>query len=579
MFEAIRCALVQLSRARRRWSCSTTCTGPTTPRSSCSRALAAPLRELPVLVRGRLPLRRARARAPAPAAAHRAAARRGSCVSSRVQPLGAAATAALTAERPATAAVAGAGRRDLRPHAGRPVLRRGARLRAGGRRPAARRPATGSSSARGGRSRGARDDPRRRPAAHRRSSPTRAGPRPRPPPSPGPRFDLELAGLAGLRGRRAGAARPGGSSWRRATAAPPSATRSCARASTRTSRGCGAARCTGARGGARRRRRARHRGRRPLARRRATGTGRSPRCARGARAGGGARLPRRRPRRAPGARAVARRRDGRTSRLEVLERYAPARSWRASWPRRRGRCARRRPPGAPAARDEAVAADRAPPRRPVRAPGRAPPRARRAPAGRRRLRRRRTRAATPPPSASSLAGYLQSAGGHGEAVALAATARGRGAAAPGGSTCRPGRWGSRASRPRSAATTPRASRRVRVGPLARARARADRRGGRALPAAGARRSRWPRTTTAPAQALDERGRRSASGAASSGQEHVCLSCMAYVLRELGDWDAAARPVRRARRGRGRRRTARSWSTACSARSTPSAATPRRRSRC
>ena len=37
-----------------------------------------------------------------------------------------------------------------------------------------------------------------------------------------------------------------------------------------------------------------------------------------------------------------------------------------------------------------------------------------------------------------------------------------------------------------------------------------------------------------------------------GMEHTCLSCMAYVLRELGDWDRAAELSRRAARRRTRR---------------------------
>ena len=54
-------------------------------------------------------------------------------------------------------------------------------------------------------------------------------------------------------------------------------------------------------------------------------------------------------------------------------------------------------------------------------------------------------------------------------------------------------------------------------------------------------------------------------------EQVCLSCMAYVLRELGDWDQVERAVPRAHRSRRRRRTTRWSPTACSAPSTPGAA--------
>ena len=61
----------------------------------------------------------------------------------------------------------------------------------------------------------------------------------------------------------------------------------------------------------------------------------------------------------------------------------------------------------------------------------------------------------------------------------------------------------------------------------------------------------------------------ASGA--DGMEHTCLSCMAYVLRELGDWERAAELSRASCASRARARTPRWWRTACSDRSTPSAA--------
>ena len=55
--------------------------------------------------------------------------------------------------------------------------------------------------------------------------------------------------------------------------------------------------------------------------------------------------------------------------------------------------------------------------------------------------------------------------------------------------------------------------------------------------------------------------------------------MAYVLRELGDWDEAAEAVPRARRGHRARPTTRSSPTASSARSSASAATRARPGRC
>ena len=64
------------------------------------------------------------------------------------------------------------------------------------------------------------------------------------------------------------------------------------------------------------------------------------------------------------------------------------------------------------------------------------------------------------------------------------------------------------------------------------------------------------------EALDHRASGSADGGADA-LEHVCLTCVAYVLRELGDWDAAvelcrelARATAPRRHARGRRRARR-----------------------
>ena len=159
-----------------------------------------------------------------------------------------------------------------------------------------------------------------------------------------------------------------------------------------------------------------------------------------------------------------------------------------------------------------------------------------------------------------MAGFLQSAGLHAEASAAAALARARGRAGrarrPAGARDGPGRRGAREGR------------RVRGGyrddprrPVAGARARADPRGGRGLPAPG----------TAREIAGDYGGARDALDTALglcelSGQgplEQVCLSCMAYVLRELGDWAQVEdsvphphRPGRPAPGHAGRRRRAR-----------------------
>ena len=65
---------------------------------------------------------------------------------------------------------------------------------------------------------------------------------------------------------------------------------------------------------------------------------------------------------------------------------------------------------------------------------------------------------------------------------------------------------------------------------------------------------------------------------ADGMEHTCLSCMAYVLRELGDWDRATE-LSDELRPRVRARTPRWSSTACSGRSARSAASRRPLGRC
>ena len=135
-----------------------------------------------------------------------------------------------------------------------------------------------------------------------------------------------------------------------------------------------------------------------------------------------------------------------------------------------------------------------------------------------------------------VAGYLQSAGKHGEAVALARVAAARRPSGPSASTCAPAPWASRAWRRPRAASSPPASRR----------------------SAPASRSRWPMSLTPEAAELYQRlgtaletagdygGAREALTTAvglcrtggADALEQVCLSCVAYVLRELGDWDAS-----------------------------------------
>ena len=64
---------------------------------------------------------------------------------------------------------------------------------------------------------------------------------------------------------------------------------------------------------------------------------------------------------------------------------------------------------------------------------------------------------------------------------------------------------------------------------------------------------------------------SARRAEPTGMEHACLSCMAYVLRELGRLGPRRGALRRSCRLPARAPTTRWWRTGCSGRSTPSAA--------
>ena len=134
------------------------------------------------------------------------------------------------------------------------------------------------------------------------------------------------------------------------------------------------------------------------------------------------------------------------------------------------------------------------------------------------------------------AGYLQSSGGHGEAVALATTARAE--------AIRDGRTDlqARALGLQGVATAKRGD---------HAEGLACVREGLSLALehalTGEAAELYQRLGTTLEVAADYDGARQALTSAvalcersgSSTQEHVCLSCMAYVLRELGDWDAAA----------------------------------------
>ena len=98
---------------------------------------------------------------------------------------------------------------------------------------------------------------------------------------------------------------------------------------------------------------------------------------------------------------------------------------------------------------------------------------------------------------------------------------------------------------------------------------------------------YQRLGTAHEVAGDYAGAREALGTAiglcelrgSEGLEQTCLSCMAYVLRELGDWDQVEQlcgELDRRRRDAGRRRSS---PTGCSARSSPGAVAATRRAGC
>ena len=429
---------------RRCASCRCSSSAPTAPTSGRDH----PLRRL------RAELRRARA-------AERAGASR------RSTPTGPPALAAqVLGERRRRALAAGA----ARPHAGDPVLRRGAGARAARRRPPLPRAARGSSSTTTARCRcpeTIRDAVLLRTAGLSADGRVRrrGGGR-------GRRAVRPRARGARLRARARRAARTGlvvesGQGTRRA-----SATRWPAMPSTRTCRGCAAARCTArwprswrraggpsaevaahwlaageARAGAGRAAARRSRARAVHAYRDAARAGRRPSSS------------------GPGASA---RRSG--SRRSSATRAAP--SSPASWPRRRGRCARPRPRAAPAAPDRALR------RRPSGA-------SRRSTGCRATATGRWPRGGSPPtpsprpgcpgrPPASACvaAAYLQSAGRHSEAVELAAVA-GEEAVRAERTDLPPARSGWRASRAPSAASSRPASRRPRR-PVARARARADR---------------------------------------------------------------------------------------------------------
>ena len=188
----------------RRWCSSTTSSGPTTPRSSCS-------------PRSPLPCASCRCSCSAPTARTRSRARTssGGCATTcaatmrwrelTLEPLTAQGTAAL-AETVLGAAPVRRGSRDAaRPHRRDPVLRRGARRGARGRRAAATGRREGLELALDARRAAAADDSRRRAAAGGR--PVRSGARDR-----GGGF----GGRHPLRRRARGRARPGG--WSRRAA-------------------------------------------------------------------------------------------------------------------------------------------------------------------------------------------------------------------------------------------------------------------------------------------------------------------------------------------------------------------------
>ena len=243
------------------------------------------------------------------------------------------------------------------------------------------------------------------------------------------------------------------------------------------------------------------------------------------------RLPRRRPARAPGAGPVA---GGRARRRAARRRRALRRPRRAGGRPRRG--------GARAARGRGRAPGRgAGGRWPTRSAGIAGIYAlqgdrERALAARRVAAEAYAANGLPGEAAAErlvAAGYLQSAGRHTEAAEPPPGAAGR-RCAPSAPTSARGRWASRASRPSRAATSRRASRSSAAGCRSRSSTSSPPRRRRST-------SGWaPRTRSRATTAA--RARRSARRSACAGTpapaalEQVCLSCMAYVLRELGDWD-------------------------------------------
>ena len=581
-----RCA-VRSRPSRPRWCCWTTCSGRTERRWSCWPRWRAPLRELPLLDRRRVPVRRGRPRAPAAAAARRPAPRAGCCASSIVAPLDAAASAELAARD------ARRGARAARSPTRCTTARRASRSSSRSSPPRCRR-ATACATGPDGleldaRRRRARpgDDPRRGAAAH--GGPARRGPRRR----------------RGRRGRRVGVpARPRA---RRST--------SCSRRGliVETEPGRGAFRHALVRGAIyedipwlRRRDAARR------ARRRAR-----PRPAR--------RAPRSPP---TGSRPASRERalDAFLAAAHELAASTPT-ATRPPPPCRRSTCGRdgERPAERLAALDayahsaelagdlaEAIRALRE--AAAIRQAAIGAERRRRARAAiRRRAPRRRAGGGRARRDASGSSPALYELQGDRER-ALAGAARRRSTRSIAAEL--PGEAAAerlRARRVRPERRAPRRGGRARAGRRGRRAARrADDLRARALGLEGVARAkrgeyaegvetiraglalaleheltsrprsstsgsrpRWRarRTTAARATALDTAvGLCEATGA--GGQEHTCLSCMAYVLRELGDWDEAERRCAassaRARAGR----TTRSSRTASSARSSASAATSR-----
>ena len=150
---------------------------------------------------------------------------------------------------------------------------------------------------------------------------------------------------------------------------------------------------------------------------------------------------------------------------------------------------------------------------------------------------------------------------HGEAIALARTAR---ADADARRPARPAAPRARASRAWRSAKHGDYARRARDGPQrprARARARPHRRRRRALPAPERDALRVGRLP--PAEAALDTALELCRASPDAGTEVACVTCMAYVLRERGAWARAARaepradragPRRVRRRGHARRRS-------------------------